>query len=168
MVIWIIGLSASGKSTLAEKVVFRLRESGRKVAFLDGDDIRQLFGNDVDYSVAGRYRNAQRLSQLTAFLSGQGIDVVAAVLSIFPEWQQWNRANIPGYFEVYVKVSMETLRRREVKGIYSLAYAGEMENVVGVDIDFPEPTNAHLVIDNEADRQRFDDLVDKILQNASH
>jgi len=167
MVIWIIGLSASGKTTLAEQVTARLRNTGRVVVLLDGDVIRQLFRNDVDHTVEGRHENAQRLSQLTAFLATQGVDVVAAVLSIFPDWQSWNRSHIPGYKEVYLKASMDTLLRRETKNLYSRALRGEIINVVGVDIPFPEPLNADLILENDIDRREFEDMVDEILRIAT-
>jgi adenylylsulfate kinase len=163
MVIWIIGMSATGKSTLAGQVVQRLRRSNQKVVFLDGDVIRTLFGNDVDHTLEGRRRNAERLSQLSKFLADQGIHVVAAVLSIFPEWRLWNRRNIPDYAEVYVKATMQTLLRRDTKNLYARALKGEITNVVGVDLPFPEPENPELVIDNDADLADFGDLTDKIL-----
>lgn len=163
MVIWIIGLSASGKTTLATKVVERLRDEGRTVVLLDGDGVRALFNNDVDHTIEGRRLNAQRLSRLTHFLAIQGVDVVAAVLSIFPEWRDWNRENVPEYHEVYLKVDRETLLHRDTKALYSQALAGKLNNVVGVDIDFPEPKSSDLVLDNNADRDDFEDMVDSIL-----
>jgi adenylylsulfate kinase len=163
MVIWIIGLSGSGKTTLSELVYARLKPSLPNLVRLDGDVLRELFGNDVDHTVEGRRRNAQRLSVLSKFLADQGIHVIAAVLSIFPEWREWNRNNIPGYAEVYLKASLETLRRRDRKNLYARAIAGELANVVGVDIPFPEPQRPDLVIDNDTDRSAFDDLADRVL-----
>jgi cytidine diphosphoramidate kinase len=163
MVIWIIGLSGTGKTTLATQVVERIRQQNGKVVLLDGDVIRTLFGNDVDHTVEGRRRNAERLSVLSKFLADQGIHVVAAVLSIFPEWRRWNRENIPGYTEVYIKASMETLHRRDIKNLYGRAARGEIVNVVGVDIPFPEPENPDLVIENDADRLEFKELTDRIM-----
>jgi len=167
MVIWIIGLSGAGKTTLATRVVNRIRQSNENVVLLDGDAIRTLFGNDVDHTVEGRRRNAERLSALSKFLADQGVHVVAAVLSIFPEWQKWNRDNIAGYTEVYLKTSMETLFRRDTKNLYAGAKRGEIVNVVGVDIPFPEPKNPDLVIDNDLDREDFTELVDRIMSMSS-
>ena len=164
MVVWIIGLSGTGKTTLANLVVDRIRQSGNKVVLLDGDLIRELFANDVDHTVEGRRRNAERLSRLSHYLARQDVPVVAAVLSIFPEWQRWNREHKPDYREVYIKASIETLLRRDIKDLYGRALKGEIPNVVGVDIPFPEPENADLVIDNEEDRGEFDDMVDSIMQ----
>lgn len=163
MVIWIIGLSGSGKTTLANQVAARIRQLNGKVVLLDGDLIRTLFGNDVDHTIEGRQRNAERLSALSKFLADQGIHVVAAVLSIFPEWQRWNRENIPDYSEVYIKVSMQTLLRRDIKNLYARAANGEIINVVGVDIPFPEPENPELVIENDVERFEFKELTDRIM-----
>ena len=163
MVIWIIGLSGTGKTTLASQVVERIRQLNGKVVLLDGDLIRTLFGNDVDHTIEGRRRNAERLSVLSKFLADQGIHVVAAVLSIFPEWRRWNRKNIPDYSEVYIKASMQTLLRRDIKNLYARAARGEIVNVVGVDIPFPEPKNPELVIENDVDRLEFKELTDRIM-----
>jgi len=167
MVVWIIGLSGSGKTTLANLLVERIRKSNRKVVLLDGDLIRELFRNDVDHSIEGRRRNAERLSALSKYLANQGVHVVAAVLSIFPEWQSWNRNNIPEYSEVYIKTSMKTLLRRDIKNLYEKALNGKISNVVGVDIDFPEPTNPDLILENDIDRTDFDELIDRIMNISS-
>lgn len=163
MVIWIIGLSGSGKTTLATQVVQRIRAENGKVVLLDGDLIRALFGNDVDHTIDGRRRNAERLSFLTKYLSDQGIDVVAAVLSIFPEWREWNRKNVENYNEVYMKASMETLLRRDIKNLYAKAMRGEIPNVVGVDIPFPEPETPELVLDNNVDRSDLHDFINQVM-----
>lgn len=163
MVIWIIGLSGAGKTTLANELVERLRKDNLKVVLLDGDIIRNLFKNDVDHSIEGRRRNAERLSFLSKFLAYEGIHVVAAVLSIFPEWQDWNRENIPGYTEIYLKVSLDTLLRREIKNLYGAALKGEIKNVVGIDIPFPEPVKSDLVINNELGREDMSEFVDQIM-----
>jgi adenylylsulfate kinase-like enzyme len=163
MVIWIIGLSGTGKTTLATQVVEQIRQLNRKVVLLDGDLVRDLFGNDVDHTIEGRRRNAERLSFLTKFLADQGIHVVAAVLTIFPEWRRWNRENIADYSEVYLKASMQTLLRRDIKDLYAKAARGEIINVVGVDIPFPEPENPDLVIENDVDLFDFKKLTNRIM-----
>ena len=164
MVIWIIGLSGVGKTTLAAKVLELLRENNNNVILLDGDVLREVFGGDADHTLEGRAKNAKRLSHLSKFLADQGIHVVAAVLSIFPEWQQWNHDNIIDYCQVYVKAPFDVLLRREIKGLYTGALKGSIKNVVGVDIDFPEPVCNNLVLDNSKDKKDFRDFIKKILE----
>ncbi|MDD5679949.1 MAG: adenylyl-sulfate kinase [Candidatus Omnitrophica bacterium] len=163
MVIWVIGLSGSGKTTLAKALYDRLKPEMPNLVRLDGDVIRALFGNDVDHTVEGRRKNAERLSRLSKFLADQGIHIIAAVLSIFPEWQKWNRANISGYSEVYLKVSMEVLKKRDKNNLYLPAIQGKLKNVVGVDIPFPEPKTPDLVIDNNKHRDDFTELAEEVL-----
>jgi cytidine diphosphoramidate kinase len=167
MVLWNIGLSRAGKTTLSRLLYNQLKLEVPNLVLLDGDVIRDLFNNDVDHSLEGRRRNAERLSHLSKFLSDQGIHVVAAVLSIFPEWQRWNRKNIEGYQEVYIKASMEVLLKRDTHGLYRAALNGEIKDVVGVDIHFPEPLQADLVLDNDKEVQNFEPLLQQILSLES-
>jgi adenylylsulfate kinase-like enzyme len=164
MVIWIIGLSGAGKTALSQVVHDRLKPRMPNLVRLDGDVIRAVFGNDVDHTVEGRRRNAERLSGLSKFLADQNIHVIAAVLSIFPEWRAWNRANMADYAEVYLKASMDTLQRRDTKGLYAKAHRGEIPNVVGVDIPFPEPVSPDLVIENDTENGEFDEMVDRVMR----
>lgn len=163
MVIWTIGISRSGKTTLTKLLYDKLKPLFSNLVMLDGDVIREVFGNDVDHSIEGRRINAQRLSHLSKFLADQGIHVVAAVLSIFPEWQEWNRQNIPDYAEVYLKVTVETAAKRDTNNLYLPALEGMMKNVVGVDIPFPEPPNPDIIIDNNHDRKDFEELIERVM-----
>jgi adenylylsulfate kinase len=83
------------------------------------------------------------------------------VLSIFPEWQAWNRANIPDYSEVYLRVPLDVLAKRDRKNLYAPAMEGRVRNVVGVDIPFPEPAHADLVLDNSRDTSDFEPFVER-------
>lgn len=163
MVIWMIGMSRAGKTTLSKLLYEELKLKTKNLVLLDGDAIRVLFGNDVDHSIEGRRKNAHRISNLSKFLSDQDIHVVAAVLSIFPEWQAWNRENIQDYSEVYIKASLDVLEKRDLNNLYSQARQGIIENVVGVDIPFPEPQHPDLVIDNNIDTNDFSHMINKIL-----
>ena len=97
-------------------------------------------------TIEGRAINAQRLSHLCRLLDSQGIHVIAAVLSIFPEWQTWNREMFSRYYEIFLDVPLEVVEERDTKGLYQAARAGRLENVVGVDIPFPAPTNPDLML----------------------
>ena len=164
MVIWFIGMSGSGKTTLAEALRDRLKPAHPNLVLLDGDAFREVFPG-TDHTVEGRSANAERISHLCRMLDAQGIHVIAAVLSIFPEWQRWNRENFSAYYEVFLDLSMEVLRRRDVKGLYAAAEAGEMANVVGIDIPFPAPAGPDLVIDLSLQAKGVDACVAHILRN---
>ena len=156
-------MSAAGKSVLSKLVYDELKNIIPNVVLLDGDVLRQVFGNDSDHTVEGREKNARRLSNLSKFLTDQDIHVVAAVLSIFPEWQMWNRDNIKDYVQIYIKVPFDVLVERETKDLYKNALDGKVENVVGVDIKFPEPVENDLIIDNSQDKENFNSYVQNIL-----
>lgn len=148
MVIWLIGLSGSGKTTLAKEVVTRVRETVPNIALIDGDIIREVFGNDLGYSLDDRRRNAERICRLCKFLDDQGIHVVCAILSLFQESLAWNRSNLTAYYEVFIDAPKEQLIERDAKGIYGKFLRGETREVAGMDIDFPVPRQADLVIAN--------------------
>lgn len=163
MVTWMIGLSRAGKTTLSKLLYEKLKPQVNNLVLLDGDAVRELFRNDVDHTIEGRRKNAERLSHLSKFLSDQNIHVIAAVLSIFPEWQAWNRKNIINYQEVYIKVPIDVLEKRDVNSLYSQAKAGKINNVVGIDIPFPEPKNSDLIIENNIETVDFSSMLEEIL-----
>ena len=167
MVTWMIGLSRAGKTTLSELLYDKLKSRVSNLVLLDGDAVRELFGNDVDHTINGRRKNAERLSHLSKFLSNQNIHVIAAVLSIFPEWQKWNRENIVDYNEVYIKVPLDILEKRDTNNLYSQAKAGKIKNVVGIDIPFPEPKNPDLIIENNIETEDFNSMLEKIMSLES-
>jgi cytidine diphosphoramidate kinase len=139
MVIWLMGLSAAGKTTVARELVEHLRKTHSNLVFLDGDILREVWGDRLAHDIEGRAQNAHRISHLCRMLDQQGVHVVAAVLSLFPEWQKWNRENFNNYFEVFLDTPIEVLEKRDPRGLYARARAGKEKNVVGIDIPFPPP-----------------------------
>jgi cytidine diphosphoramidate kinase len=156
MVVWIIGLSGAGKTSLANEVVTKAKLEKNNTVLVDGDVIREIFGNDLSYSMEDRLKNAERICQLCKFLDTQGINVVCAILSIFPETREWNRENINKYFEVFIDTPIKNLVSRDSKGIYKKYNRGEISEVAGMDINFSEPVNPDLVIHNN---KSLDDLL---------
>ena len=150
-VIWITGLSGAGKSTLAHQVVAHLRATSDPVVMLDGDELREVFGavaaNARNHGREGRLALAMQYAHLCRVIAAQGLTVVIATISLFREVHAWNRANLPGYFEVYLKVPVEELRRRDPKGIYRRFDAGELTHVAGLDLPIEEPEAADWVVE---------------------
>jgi adenylylsulfate kinase len=142
-VIWITGLSGAGKTTLAKEISAILKDQTPAVVMLDGDELREIFGADqvgkINHTRESRLALSMRYSYLCKMLSSQGLTVVIATISLFSQVHEWNRMNFNNYFEVYLKVPIEELRRRDPKGIYSRYYSGEICNVAGLDFSIDEP-----------------------------
>lgn len=154
MVIWLIGLSGAGKTTIGRRLYEMWKAKALNTVFVDGDEIRALFKTDAspgDYSIEGRRKNAERITELCAWLDRQDINVVCCILSLFPDMRKDNSRIFSQYFETYLRVPMEILEARDSKGLYADAAAGKIKNVVGVDIEFPVPEAPDLIVDNASD-----------------
>ena len=149
-VYWITGLSGAGKTTIGTGLYQELRQRKKNVIFLDGDQLRQVFQNR-DYSLKGRELLAMQYSRLCHMLSEQGIDVICCTIAMFDSCREWNRKNIRDYFEVYLKVPIETLVERDQKGLYSGALKNEIHEVMGVNLEFAEPKHPDMVIKNDGE-----------------
>lgn len=168
MVIWLIGLSGSGKTTLGRAMVAQWKRREANCVLVDGDEVRRIFGQDqapADYSLAGRRRNAERILELCAWLDAQGIHVVCSILSLFPDLRASNRQRFSRYFEVYLNPPLQTLIERDTKGLYRKALAGEMRDMVGIDLPFPEPEHPDMTLDTSQPAD-IDALAGRILAAA--
>lgn len=113
------GLSGAGKTTLGSLFYERLKSTKPNVVFLDGDQIRPVFGEDSGYTYEDRLKWAGRIFRVCKMLSEQGIDVICCSIAMFSSVREWNRANIPAYKEIYIRVKKETLMSRNQKGLYT-------------------------------------------------
>jgi adenylylsulfate kinase-like enzyme/phosphohistidine swiveling domain-containing protein len=147
-VYWITGLSGAGKTTLGRELWQRLRSAGRSAIFLDGDMLREVIAEDLGHNLANRRKSAMRNARLCRMLASQGSDVVCPTISMFHEVQRWNRENIPHYREIYLRVPMDELQRRDAKGIYAAARRGDLRDVVGLDVAAELPEAPDLILDN--------------------
>lgn len=153
MVIWVIGLSGSGKTTFAERVVTQARKRGRAVALIDGDQVREFFGNDLGHGLDDRRKNTDRICRMCSFLDSQEIDVVCAAQSLFVDIREWCLQNFSSYYEIFIDTPLDKLIARDSKGIYGQFQREEISNVAGLDLDFPRPVSPNLVISNTGSRQ---------------
>jgi adenylylsulfate kinase len=152
-VYWITGLSGSGKTTIAHGLEAWLKRSGTQPIMLDGDAIRDLLLEPMGHDRATRLKIAGFNARLCRFLALQGLIVICPTISMFREVREWNRQHVPGYVEIFLDASLDTLRRRDPKGIYRRYDSGELHEVVGLDIaaEFPERPDIHIVMDADKD-----------------
>lgn len=170
-VLWITGLSGAGKTTFAYELVRKLRMHGQTVVMLDGDELRQVFGaeaaNAQNHGREGRLALAMQYAHLCRVIAAQGLTVVIATISLFREVHAWNRTNLPGYFEVFLKVPMEELRRRDPKGIYRRFDTGDLTHVAGLDLPVDEPEAADWIVEFDPELSvnvLAEDLMNRLLK----
>lgn len=150
-VVWITGLSGAGKTMLAKQIRQELVAAGESVVLLDGDILRQIFGAALpasnNYNREDRLALALLYARLVKSLTDQGLSVVIATISMFHEVYQWNRANLNGYLEVYLKVPIEELRKRDSKELYKKFEQGKITDVAGLDVSVDEPPSPDIVFE---------------------
>lgn len=145
-VYWITGLSGAGKTTIGKIFFEQLRKEKNNVLFLDGDTLREVFGNDLGYTKEERLQCAMRYSRICRLLSEQGQDVVICTISMFRVVREWNREHIKNYKEIYIEVPMEVLQQRNQKNLYKSG-----NNVVGVDLELELPDNSDIILMNNGE-----------------
>ncbi len=151
-VYWITGLSGAGKTTIGKLFYEKLKTDHPNTVFLDGDMLRKVFGDDLGYTREERIKCAMRYSRLCAMLQEQGMHVVCCTISMFDCVREWNRENINNYREIYIKVSMDTLRNRDQKGLYSGITEEKQKEVAGIHVEVEEPKFPDLVLLNDGDQ----------------
>lgn len=145
MVIWITGLSGSGKSSLAKEIMDRLE--GNKI-LLDGDGMRYALKlTDVGYDKEGRKKIASVYSGLCKLIAEQGVTVVCSTISMYHEVREWNRKNLPNYYEIFLDIPENIRRNRDPKNLYKDNTVGKVENLAGVDFDVELPLNPDIRFD---------------------
>ena len=159
--LWFTGLSGAGKSTLAGHVAQELRRRGMKVEILDGDEVRTNLSKGLGFSKEDRDTNIKRIGYVCKLLTRNGVVAISAAISPYKEIRDYNRQQIGHFIEVYVQCSIEALTRRDVKGLYKKALAGEIQNFTGVSDPYEPPTNPEILVDSE--RQSEPESIQTIL-----
>ena len=151
VVLWFTGLSGSGKSTLAHAVEEKLYQKGCRTFVLDGDNVRHGLNSNLDFSEAGRTENIRRISEVSKLMLESGLIVMTAFISPINKDRNVARKLISSddFIEIYCKASLETCEKRDVKGLYKRARAGEIENYTGIDSPYEVPENPDLIIDTD-------------------
>jgi adenylylsulfate kinase len=148
--LWFTGLSGSGKSTITGLLVEELEKRGSRVEVLDGDIVRENLSKGLGFSKEDRDINIRRIAFVADLLSRNDVPVITAAISPYREIRDEARALMNGrMIEAYVKASVEECERRDVKGLYAKARAGEIKEFTGVSDPYEPPENPELVLDTE-------------------
>src|SRR5512133_1033190 len=151
--LWFTGLSGSGKTTIAHLVGPELDRRGHVVEYLDGDTVRTHLSKGLGFSKEDRDTNIERIGWVASRLTRHGAAVICAAISPYEETRRKARELVEEwgeFVEVYIKASVEECARRDVKGLYAKAFAGEIKGFTGVDDPYEVPDDAEIVIDTDA------------------
>src|SRR5918992_5105363 len=168
-VIWLTGMPGSGKTTIAKALYPKLKESGFKAEILDGDVVRKELSPELGFTKQDREIHARRVIYLCKLLSRNGIISVVCLISPYREFRRYARKEIStnnNFYEVYVKCSLEACIKRDPKGLYKKALAGEIKDLTGLQDPYEEPENPEFVVDTE--RQDLEECINTILKGVLH
>ena len=145
-VIWLTGLSGSGKSTIAEALFQEMKEKGLKVELLDGDKIREIFPK-TGFSKQDRNSHIKRVGYLASKLEENGIFVIAAFISPYKSSRDFIKDLCKNFVEIHVSTSLKVCEKRDVKGLYAKVRSGEIKNFTGINDPYENPENPDIIID---------------------
>ncbi len=148
-VIWLTGIPGSGKTTLAIELEKYYQKNSLPVEILDGDEIRKTLSKDLGFSPEDRKEHNRRVIFVAQILSKNGVTTIIPLISPYRETRDFARKEIPNFVEVWVKTSVDECIKRDPKGLYKKALAGEIKNLTGLQAPYEEPENAELVLDTE-------------------
>ncbi|GAB4145695.1 MAG: adenylyl-sulfate kinase [Planctomycetaceae bacterium] len=163
-VLWFTGLSASGKSTIANTVDHLLHSKGIHSFVLDGDNVRHGLNKNLGFSAEDRAENIRRIGEVAKLFADAGIMTLTAFISPYRADRDAVRDLLDDgeFVEIFVDASLETCEKRDPKGLYKKARAGEIKGFTGIDDPYEAPENAELVLD--ADTKSIDDLAAEVVE----
>lgn len=169
MVIWLVGLSGSGKTTIGKEIYKMWKPISPNTVMVDGDEVRRIFQQDndpSDFTLDARRKNALRISEICAWLDRQSINVICCILCLFDDVMLQNRDKFSNYFQVFLDTPMAVLKERDPKGIYKSAELGEIKNVAGLDIKFHPPSFSEMTLSTGLDAPEPESLARQILNTS--
>ena len=169
MVLWLTGLSGSGKSTIANAIEKKLAQMNRHTFLLDGDNVRHGLNKDLGFTEADRIENIRRVGEVARLMTDAGLIVITAFISPFRAEREMVRQMMqPGEFiEVFIDTPLHIAEERDVKGLYAKARAGELKNFTGIDSPYEAPENPEIIIDTtQMDVEPAADKIVKLLMGG--
>jgi len=166
--IWFTGLSGSGKSTIASRLEEELFNRGYHTYILDGDNVRDGLNADLDFTDFGRKENIRRIGEVANLFVDAGLIVLASFISPFKEEREFVRKTVgkSNFFEVFVDCSVEECEKRDVKGLYKKARAGEIPHFTGISSPYEAPESPDLKIDTS--KISVDEAIQKLIDKLDH
>jgi bifunctional enzyme CysN/CysC len=163
-VVWFTGLSGSGKSTIANILEQKLHTIGKRTYLLDGDNVRHGLNKDLGFTDTDRVENIRRVAEVSKLMVDAGLITLVSFISPFKSERQMARNLLSSdeFFEIYVNTSLEECEKRDPKGLYKKARAGELKNFTGIDSSYEEPENPDLVLNTSSGNA--EELTDQIIK----
>jgi adenylyl-sulfate kinase len=166
-VVWLTGLSGSGKSTIANELERALFDLGRQVNVLDGDNIRHGLGSDLGFSAADRAENIRRVAEVARLFAEAGIICISAFISPYRAGRDYARqVTPPGRFlEVFVNAPLDVCERRDPKGLYARARANAVKDFTGISAPYEAPLNPEIEL--RTDRMSVEESVHRVVKHLN-
>jgi adenylyl-sulfate kinase len=153
-VVWLTGLPGSGKTTIAQKLLRELKARNLKVELFDGDEVRRNLSKGLGFSKEDRDTHNKRIIYVCKLLTRNGVNAIVSLISPYRSTRAYARENLPKFVEVYLKCSIEECIKRDPKGLYKKALAGEITNMTGIQDPYEEPLNPEVLLDTEHDSSK--------------
>ncbi len=162
LIIWLTGLSGSGKTTIANALQRKLFDHGLNIYLLDGDNLRHGINNNLSFTSEGRKENIRRTAEIGKLFVDAGMVVLVSLISPFREDREKARAIFERdeFIEVYVKCTLEECEKRDPKGLYKKVKKGEIQQFTGIDSPYEEPKNPEMILDTN--QLSVDECVDAL------
>jgi adenylylsulfate kinase len=163
-VVWLTGFSGSGKSTIARNLHQELTRRGLKVESFDGDEVRRNLSKGLGFSKEDRDTHNKRIIYVAKLLTRNGVNAIISLISPYRSTRAYAREHLPRFVEVYLKCSIEECIKRDPKGLYKKALAGEIKDMTGIQDPYEEPLTPELILDTEhhSSTRNLHKLLDKL------
>ena len=169
-VVWFTGLSGSGKSTIANILEQKLHAIGKRTYLLDGDNVRHGLNKDLGFTDTDRVENIRRVAEVSKLMVDAGLITLVSFISPFKSERQMARNLLSSdeFFEIFVNTSLEECEKRDPKGLYKKARAGELKNFTGIDSSYEEPENPDLILNTSSgNAEQLTDQIIKFLKDKN-